>query len=216
MDRDAAALGDVADHRVARHRLAALGVAHHQPVHALDLDAATQPDPVDHPAEDRGLGLLELVGGQIGIERPDDLPDRDVAPADRDLEARGRRPARASRPPGQPGVVGRIEPAPPDLARQDLLAQREADLLFLVVDPLLDLVPGPGGADVAQPVAARLGGGAGEDLDRIAALELPVQRRDPAVDLGALALETDLGVHVEREVDRRWSPWAAASRRPGA
>ena len=41
----------------------------------------------------------------------------------------------------------------------------------------------------------------GQDLDGVAALELPVQRRDAAVDLGALALEPDLGVHVEGEVD---------------
>ena len=81
------------------------------------------------------------------------------------------------------------------------LPEAPADRLLLVVDPLLDLLPGARGADVAQPVAARLGRRAGEDLDRVAALELPVQRRDPAVDLGALALEPDLGVHVEREVD---------------
>ena len=29
-----------------------------------------------------------------------------------------------------------------------------------------------------------------------------MQRRDPAVDLGALALEPDFGVHVEGEIDR--------------
>jgi hypothetical protein len=37
-----------------------------------------------------------------------------------------------------------------------------------------------------------------EDLDRVAVLELPVQRRDPAVDLGALAVRAHVGVDVER------------------
>src|SRR5437660_511814 len=39
VDRDTAPLRDVADHRVPRDRLAALGLSHHHPVHPLDLDA---------------------------------------------------------------------------------------------------------------------------------------------------------------------------------
>jgi hypothetical protein len=43
MNRDASPLRDVADHGVAGHRLAALGVADHQPVHALNADAPPEP-----------------------------------------------------------------------------------------------------------------------------------------------------------------------------
>src|SRR5438309_5338380 len=33
-----------------------------------DLDAAAEPQPLDHPAERRGLGRLELVHRKIGIQ----------------------------------------------------------------------------------------------------------------------------------------------------
>src|SRR4051794_41360461 len=54
---------------------------------------------------------------------------------------------------------------------------------------------------MTEPVAARLGAGAGEDFDRIAALKLTVKRRDPAVDLGSLAFQADFGMHVEGKID---------------
>ena len=204
VDRDAPALRHVADHRIARHRLAALGVAHHQPVDALDLDAPAQPDPVDDAAEDRRLGLLDLVAGEVGIERADHLADGDVAPAHRDLEApavgEGQRHRRARRAASSSGGSSRRRRT--SRARISL-PEREADRLFLVVDPLPDLVPRAGGAHVASQSRLGLADGAGEDLDRVAVLELAVQRRDAPVDLGALAVQPDLGVHVEREVDRR-------------
>ena len=87
MDRDAPTLRHVAHDRIAGHRLAALRVADHQSVDALDLDAAAEPDSIDDAAEDGRLGLLDLVAGEVGIERADHLPDGDVAPAHRDLES---------------------------------------------------------------------------------------------------------------------------------
>src|SRR2546427_9503275 len=48
MDRDAAPLGDVAHDAVPRHRLAALRVADHQPVHALDLAPAAEPQALQY------------------------------------------------------------------------------------------------------------------------------------------------------------------------
>src|SRR5690606_29007772 len=126
-----------------------------------------------------------------------------VTPPDRHLEPA----AIAHRERGAGSVelfrAGRIEPAAPDLAQEQIAPELLADLLLLLPHPLLDLVPRAAGADVAQPVAARAGGRAGEDLDGIAVLQLAVQRRDASVDLRALALQSDLGVHVEREVDRR-------------
>src|SRR3546814_2302617 len=54
-----------------------------------------------------------------------------------------------------------------------------------------------------QPVATRFGHLAGEDLDPVAALQLVVERHDPAVDLGAAAAMTHVGMHVIGEVQRR-------------
>ena len=64
-------------------------------------------------------------------------------------------------------------------------------------------MPRPRGADMGEPVAARLGIGAGQDLDGVPVTQLPVQGRDATVDLGSLAVDTDFGVHHEGEVD--WS-----------
>src|SRR5262249_47163209 len=85
----------------------------------------------------------------------------------------------------------------------DLLAEGEADGLFLVIDPLLDLVTRTCRPDVTQPVAAWLGSGTRQDLDGVTAFELAVKRSDAPVDLGALAFEPDFGVHVEGEIDWR-------------
>src|SRR4051812_17033914 len=54
---------------------------------------------------------------------------------------------------------------------------------------------------MTEPVAARLGARAGEDFDRIAALELSVKWSDSAVDLGSLAFQADFGMHMEGKVD---------------
>jgi hypothetical protein len=88
-----------------------------------------------------------------------------------------------------------------NLSGKNLLAQTAADGLFLVIDPLLDFLSGARSADMAQPIAARLCRRAGEDFDGVSALELTVERRNPPVHFGALALEPHLGVDVEREVD---------------
>ena len=54
------------------------------------------------------------------------------------------------------------------------------------------------------------------DLHRVRASELARQRRDAAIHLRALAVDAHLGVHREREVDRRRALRAAGSRRPWA
>src|ERR1700694_4428838 len=104
---------------------------------------------------------------------------------------------------GETLLVRRIEPAAANLAGQNFLAEADTDRLLLVVDPLLDLVARSGGPHMAEPVPARLGRGAGQNFHGITALELAVQRRNTAVDLSSLALETDLSVHMESEIDRR-------------
>src|SRR2546425_8693444 len=42
------------------------------------------------------------------------------------------------------GLVGRLEPPPAHLARQDVAPQLEAPLMLLLADPLPDLMAGPG------------------------------------------------------------------------
>ena len=55
VDAHAAAARHVAGHRIARHRLAALGVADHQPVDALDLHALRAAHALDQPLDERRL-----------------------------------------------------------------------------------------------------------------------------------------------------------------
>src|SRR6267154_1377621 len=89
--------------------------------------------------------------------------------------------------------------------REDFLPELETLLVLLPADPLPDLVAGPRRLHVGEPVAGRLGLGAGHHLHGIAVLERTVQRRDAAVDARALAVLADLRMHREREVDRRRS-----------
>ena len=104
-------LGDVPHHRIARHRLAALGVADQQAIHSLDLDAPAQPDPVEHPAEHGGLGLGQLVVGEVRIEGADDLADGQVAPPHRRLEPDPVRHAQRGGGAGERRVVQRAQPS---------------------------------------------------------------------------------------------------------
>ena len=151
-----------------------------------------------------GLGSCISSVRSVRIERPDHLADVHVAPADGDLEARGRRPARACRPPWR----GARRPAWSSRRRRTSRARISLPRARLTVSSswlthCLILCRARAVRTWLSQSRLGLARGAGEDLDRVAALELAVQRRDPAVDLGALALEPDLGVHVEREVDRR-------------
>src|SRR6266436_1685824 len=204
VDGDTAALGDVSHHQVARHRLAALSIPHHQPVHPLDLDAASQADALHHAAEGRRLWRLELLGGQVGVERAHHGPERDVAPPERGLELLRRPDGQVGRGALQPRGVRRGEAAAPHFPREDFLPELETLLVLLPADPLPDLVAGPRRLHVGGPVAGRVGLGAGHHHG-IAVLERTVQRRDAAVDARALAVLADLRMHREREVDRRRS-----------
>jgi hypothetical protein len=74
----------------------------------------------------------------------------------------------------------------------------------LAREPLLDLVASPGRGDEVEPVAG--GPGAlhlgGEDLAGVTAVQLVVERHQPAVDPCADAGVAHLGVHGVGEVDR--------------
>src|SRR5207244_10673118 len=89
---------------------------------------------------------------------------------------------------------------PPRLPREHLLAELQALLVLLAADPLPDLVARPGGLHVGQPVAGRLGLRTSHHLHRVAVFQRAVQRRDAAVDAGALTVLADFRMHRKREV----------------
>src|SRR5205807_9223437 len=95
-------------------------------------------------------------------------------------------------------VFGRRESAPSQLAAKDLPPEGDAGGRLFLLHPLPDLVAGPGGSHVIQPVTAGPGLRPGNDGHGIAVLERAVQRRDASVDFGAMAAEADLGVNRER------------------
>ena len=207
MDAHAAAARDVADHRVARHRLAALGVAHHQPVDALDAHALRRAaHAIDEP--------LERPSASAALRRSSDVRDRarfstcatltSPCPIDairwlrvgqverlrRRLELRRRRASAAGA-----ACTSRSRISRPSFADVCVL---------LVPQPLPDLVPRAPRAHVRQPVAARLRAYGDVMISTVSEfLSCARERRDPPVDLRARAVQPDLGVHREREVDRR-------------
>src|SRR6185503_17496351 len=72
----------IPDHGIARHRLTALRVAHHQSVDALNANALGRArDAVDEALEDVRLGRLPRF--ELGIEMLERERDVDVALADR-------------------------------------------------------------------------------------------------------------------------------------
>src|SRR5690606_2265874 len=90
----------------------------------------------------------------------------------------------------------------PQLAVEHLATQARGGALLLLPDPLADLVARPAGAHVREPVAAGSRAGGRDDLHRIGVAQLPRERRDPPVHPRALAVDADLGVYREGEVDR--------------
>ena len=74
---------------------------------------------------------------------------------------------------------------------------------LLLLDPVPDPSPGPGGRHKAQPVLARRLGRIGDDFDHIPALEDGLDRNPAAVDSGPHGVMADFGVDAVGEVDRR-------------
>src|SRR5207237_6159046 len=68
----AASARDVPHHRVARHRLTALRVAHHESIHALNPDALRAADAVDEPLERARLRGIR-VRVQLGMDELENL-----------------------------------------------------------------------------------------------------------------------------------------------
>src|SRR5579871_824644 len=83
----------------------------------------------------------------------------------------------------------------------ELAADFNGALALVNVEPVLDLVAGAGRLDQAQPVAAGLVSGLGEDFNDVAGMKLVAKRHHAAVDLGADASMADFGVNGVGEVD---------------
>ena len=126
----------------------------------------------------------------------------------RHATSRGRRSPSSSRRPCSAGELCSFwtgRPGSPQRLRELLAPGLDGVLAALAGEPLADLVAGPRRGDDLQPVARRAGGGdlRGDDLDGVARVQLGVEREQPAVDPGADAAVTDLGVDRVGEVDRR-------------
>ncbi len=90
-------------------------------------------------------------------------------------------------------------------ALQHCSSRRNVDLAIGLAEPVAHLVACTHGVEEAmvrvQPVASRLLGLAGEDLDAVAADWLEGQGHDAAIDLGAAAAVADTGVDEVGEVE---------------
>jgi len=142
VDRDAASLGDVANHQVPGHRLAALRIPHHQPVHALDLDAAAEPQPLDHATERRRLGRLQVFGREVGYSARIMVPSA-MSPRPSAACSCSAVPTESSVAALEALGIRGLEAPSPHLPREDLLAELQALLVLLAADPLPDLVARP-------------------------------------------------------------------------
>src|SRR5690606_21242983 len=102
-------------------------------------------------------------------------------------------------------MLGQRQLRLPELPVEHVLAELPRRLELLLADPVPDPLPRPGRLHEREPVAARPLARVGGDLYAGAVPELARERRDAAIDLCARAVVPDLGVHAEREVDRRGS-----------
>ena len=137
----AASTRDVSRDRIARHGLAALRVADHEPVHALNLHALRAADAIDEALHERRLRSLSFR--RIREEMPDREADAHVALPD----GRVQLGLVAQREGGRGGVealvVGPAQATPLELPVEDILAELHRRGLLLVSQPLPDLVARP-------------------------------------------------------------------------
>src|SRR5207248_7776014 len=92
-----------------------------------------------------------------------------------------------------------IEPA--ELALEKVASDLQASLALLLLDELPDLRLRTRRLDEAQPVLVRSHVCVGEDLDRVAVLQLVAQRHHLPVYLRARAVRSHFRVDRVREVD---------------
>ena len=211
--RDAAAAGDEADDRVARHRGAAAGELDPDVVGAHDHDARVAAARRRSARVGRG-GLGEVLARRpprrraSATRRPHDVlrrtrgPRRPRRTARRCRRSAARWPGRsATRASSAAAAAGpacaspwRWRPCRCSIASSRRSLENHWRIL-LRARGLLTKVS----QSRRRPGAVGLGG---EDLDDVAVLERALQRHEPAVDPAADAVVPDLGVHRVGEVDR--------------
>src|SRR5581483_11890272 len=203
VNADTPPAGDVADNRVPRDRLTTLGVAHHEAVGALNADAfAPAADAVDQALERAGLGRSGFLV-EVRMQNLERLQRMDVALTDRRHQVLGVVQAQFLGD-GLELLVRRLrDPAALDFALEDLAANLLRRLFLFVAQPLPDLMPRTARADVREPIPTRLRRRACENLHGFGVLQRAAQRRDLAVDLGALTMQSDFCMDGEREIQRR-------------
>ena len=210
VDRDAVALGDEADDRIAGERRAAFGKFDRQAVDAVDDDAAAGLFPLDG-GDLVGLLRKDLLGFYDAVEfvaeLGGDFGNRQAAVADDVIEIVDLVDADALADIGEDLGFLRLGEGAADSAHLALdLGPADDDVfrpLFLF-EPLPDLVARLSRADDLHPVAGRaVGRGGGQDLDDLAVLDHAVDRNDHAVDFGADHLVADLGVDGVGKIDDR-------------
>ncbi len=201
VDADAASTGDEAEDGVAGHRLAAARQRGQQVADAFDDDRVGRALTASARWR-RRLGFLSRLA--VFMKDARHLRGRGVAQRDRHVQL------------FRPVHVHALE-----YRRQVRLAQAEAfevalqqiasflhvACLIEAMKPVAHLVAGARSGQVTgvrqQPVAARRGGLAGEDLDAVAGGRMVGQRYDATVDLGTPAAVTDFGVHMVCEIQHR-------------
>jgi hypothetical protein len=204
MDGDAASAGDEADDGIVGDRLAAGGEMGHEVVDALH-------DDIRGALQSRLVRLARLGLDLLGLSRSC-APRPDARP----VRPRGRRArsrpeilaaleVEAGRELFQVGLLRDTQSA--QLALQGGAAALQMLIVILLLEPLAHPVAGPRRGQIAvmraQPIAAGRGVLLGQDLDRLAAAQLVVQRHDPPVDARAAAAVADLRVDGVGEVERR-------------
>src|SRR5207253_3689878 len=188
VDGDAAPAGDESDDGVARHRSAALPVAHQYVIHAADADSAGGARPLRNAPEELGQGagrpvrvavdLLRRLQLLLRIElvqhvRRGELP----VPyrADQIVGARMPHVVRSLEELVRLRDLGEVQIEALELPLQQVAADVDAALPLLPLDEVADLRLRPAGLDEAEPVLVRPGVRAGEDLDAVAVLQLVAQ-----------------------------------------
>src|SRR5262245_24598472 len=152
MDPHPAPTRHIADDGITRHRLTTLGVAHHQPIDALNAYALRRArDRVDEALEH--TRLRRLARFYLGEEVLDRERDVDVALADR-REQMGRvSEAELSRRRVELIVVWLAQTPPLQLSVEHFLAELFSRRLRLALENLANFVACAPRADVCEPVA---------------------------------------------------------------
>ena len=95
-----------------------------------------------------------------------------------------------------------FEAIPSQFTLKQIFAPLDRLVPVAALVPLTDAVPGRGGGDEIEPIQARMGRVAGEDLNKVTVLQRRGQRTETVVDAGTVAVVPHLGMDPVGEVHR--------------